>query len=101
MPLPTYDEFMPPLLRNIADGNEHEIGELRERLAAEMKVDEAGRRELLPSGKQSVFASRVGWAKTYLEKAGLLATVSRGRYRITDAGRAVLAKKPQRIDKAY
>jgi restriction system protein len=39
--------------------------------------------------------------KTYLDKAGLLSTVRRGCYRITDAGRAVLAKNPERIDSAY
>lgn len=101
MGLPSYDVFMLPVLRALADGHDHDIRELRERLAGEFDLTELDRRELLPSGKQPVFDSRVGWAKTYLEKAGLLATVRRGCYRITEAGRSVLAKNPERIDKAY
>jgi restriction system protein len=101
MALPSYDEFMLPALRVLADGEEHDIRELRERLADEFKLTDDDRRQLLPSGKQPVLDSRVGWAKTYLEKAGLLSTVRRGRYRITAAGTRVLALEPERIDKAY
>jgi restriction system protein len=43
----------------------------------------------------------VAWAKTYLKKAGLLTQPSRGVVRITDEGRAVLARKPARIDNAF
>jgi restriction system protein len=101
MALPSYDTFMLPVLRALADGHEHDIRDLRERMAAEFKLGDQERLELLPSGKQPVFDSRVGWAKTYLEKAGLLVTVRRACYRITDAGRSVLAKKPDHIDKEY
>ncbi len=101
MALPSYDAFMLPALRILGDDQEHDIRELRERLAVEFKLSDQDRRDVLPSGKQAVFDSRVGWAKTYLEKAGLLATVRRGCYRITDAGKSTLAKKPEHIDKAY
>jgi restriction system protein len=50
------------------------------------------------SGKQSVFGNRVGWAKTYLDKAGLISSVRRGVYRITAAGKAVLAERPKEIN---
>jgi restriction system protein len=56
---------------------------------------------LLPSGKQSVFDNRMGWAKTYLDKAGLVSSVRRGVYRITDQGRAALAEKPGSLSKKY
>jgi restriction system protein len=101
MALPSYDVFMLPALRVLGDDQDHDIRELRERLAGEFKLAETDRRELLPSGKQPVFDSRIGWAKTYLEKAGLLATVRRGCYRITEVGKNVLAKNPEHIDKAY
>jgi restriction system protein len=90
-----------PLLRALADGDEHSVRDLREQLAGEFKLTDVDRHELLPSGKQPVFDGRIGWAKTYLEKAGLLSTSRRGCYRITDAGRAVLAKRPDRIEKTY
>lgn len=101
MPVPSYDIFMLPLLQALADGAEHNVRDLREQLAGTFKLTDADRHALLPSGKQPVFDGRVGWAKTYLEKAGLLSTSRRGCYRITDAGRSVLAQKPGRIDKQY
>lgn len=101
MPVPSYDTFMLPLLEALADGDEHNVRDLREQLAETFNLTDADRHELLPSGKQPVFDGRVGWAKTYLEKAGLLSTSRRGCYRITDAGRSVLGKKPARIDKQY
>jgi len=64
-----------------------------------MALTEEDRGELLPSGKQAIFDNRLGWAKTYLDKAGLLATVKRGIYRITNDGQRLLAQKPQRVDK--
>lgn len=85
----------------VAGGAEHHVRDVREQLAKEFKLTGAERAEMLPSGKQNVFDNRVGWAKTYLDKAGLIATVRRGTYRITDTGKAVLAKKPSAIDKTY
>lgn len=101
MPVPTYEAFMLPLLRQLADGAEHQVRDVRERLATEFKLTPADRAERLPSGKQSYFDNRVGWAKTYLEKAGLATSVRRGVYRITDLGKKVLADKPKDIDKDY
>ncbi len=101
MPVPDYETFMLPLLRAVADGADHHVRDVRETLAAEFKLTPADRAEMLPSGKQSVFDNRVGWTKTYLDKAGLLETVRRGVYRITKAGKAVLIEQPPRIDKQY
>ena len=41
-------------------------------LADEFKLTLEERAQLLPSGGTLTFASRVGWAKTYLKKAGLV-----------------------------
>lgn len=101
MPVPGYEEFMLPLLRLIADGSDHNVRDVREKLAGEFRLTSSDRAEMLPSGKQSVFDNRVGWSKTYLDKAGLLLSVKRGVYRITDAGKAVVARPPKRIDKEY
>lgn len=56
---------------------------------------------LLSSGNQPIFDNRVGWAKTYLKKAGLLESPRRGTFRISSVGRDVLAEKPARIDARY
>jgi restriction system protein len=81
----------------VADGAEHNVREVRELLAKEFKLTPAERAEMLPSGKQSVYDNRIGRAKTHLDKAGLIATVRRGVYHITDLGKAVLARKPPEI----
>jgi restriction system protein len=54
----------------------------------------------IPSGP-SLFANRVGWATTYLKKAGLLESAGRAQVRVTAEGRAVLANPPQRIDRSF
>src|SRR5690606_3597598 len=41
---------------------------------------------------------RVYWAQVYLQKAGLVVRPARGRYQVTDTGREVLGKKPERVD---
>ncbi len=53
---------------------------------------------MLPSGRQTTFANRVHWSKSYLGKAGLIAMSGRGRFTITDRGRDVLIAPPSRID---
>jgi restriction system protein len=55
----------------------------------------------LASGNQSIFDNRVGWAKTYLKKAGLLDSPKRATFIITELGRQTLTQKPNRIDTKY
>jgi restriction system protein len=98
MPIPDYESLMLPLLDALSDGREHQLRELRETIAVRLALTDSDREEMLPSGKQAVYDNRLGWAKTYLEKAGLLETVRRGVYAITDRGRNVLASNPPSID---
>jgi len=98
MGIPDYQTLMSPLLKLASDGQEHSFASLVDALAAEYKLSDSERRELLPSGSQFLFANRVGWARTYLKKAGLLSAPKRGVIQITDRGRQVLKKNPSRID---
>lgn len=98
MAIPDYQTLMLPLLKLAADGADHAFRDAVERLADEFRLTDQERSELLPSGTAHVFASRVGWARTYLKQAELLATPKRGVLRITDKGRALLAEAPQRVD---
>ncbi|XKH34045.1 restriction endonuclease [Azospirillum doebereinerae] len=72
-----------------------------ERLAEEFTLSPEERSHLLPSGRQTTFANRVHWAKSYLGKAGLVELTRRAYFRITDRGREVLAAPPDRIDIKY
>jgi len=97
MAIPDFQTLMLPVLRASADG-EVRIGDVIEKLAAEFALTEEERAQLLPSGRQSTFANRVHWSKSYLGKAGLITLSGRGRFTITDRGREVLASPPTRID---
>src|SRR4051812_39596563 len=100
MPVPDYQSLMVHVLSAAASG-EVRIGDAVERLADQLGLTTEERGALLPSGKQTLFANRVHWAKTYLSKAGLLEATRRGYFRITDRGRQVIASHPQRIDKIF
>lgn len=81
-----------------ASAGEVKIGDVVEELAEKLALAPEDKTALLPSGKQTVFANRTHWAKTYLTQAGLLERTGRGRFRITEQGKRVLAQSPTKID---
>lgn len=99
--IPDYQTLMLPLLKLVSDGQEHRYRDLIEKLAVEFKVTEDERKEFLASGNQAIFDNRVGWAKTYLKKAGLIDAPKRAMFIITDLGRQTLEDKPERIDAKF
>ena len=98
MPIPDFQSMMLPLVRHASDGRIHSMAEAREALAAEFKLTEADRIELLPSARAKRFDNRVAWAKVHLTRAGLLDSPKAGQFQITERGREVLARSPSRID---
>lgn len=98
MGIPDYQSVMLPLLKYAGDGNEHRIRDAVEQLAKEFGLSEEERKELLPSGQQAIFKNRVGWASTYLKKAGLLDSGKKGYFSITQRGLDILEKNPPSID---
>jgi restriction system protein len=99
--IPDYQTIMLPFLKCVADGKEHTMREIINGLANAFNLNETERRELLPSGKQPIFDNRVGWASTYLKKAGVVETPKRALYRITDRGQGVLKRNPKRVDNKF
>jgi len=98
--IPDYQSLMKPVLELAATG-EVKISEAVTRLEQVFRLSEEEKSELLPSGKQTRFANRVHWARSYLKQAGLLRNTRRGHFEITDEGRRVLADNPERIDAKY
>lgn len=98
MPIPDYQTMMLPLLRLLKDREEHSLREVIDKLGSEFSLSESELKELLPSGQQEIFHNRVGWARTYMKKAGLVETTRRGHFQISDRGLQVLSKNPKRID---
>ena len=101
MAIPDYQTCMLPLLKFYADGQEHANRESIDTLAAEFKLTDEERRQMLPSGVQGLFDNRVNWARTFMKKAGLIEPTKRGVHQITKRGKDVLKKNPARIDVSY
>lgn len=97
MAIPDFQTCMLPFLRFLGDGQERQLKDAVKALAAEFKLTTEQLSELLPSGSQPVFINRVGWAKSYLRKAGLIEYPRRSFCRITPAGQKVLVAPPNRI----
>lgn len=68
--IPDHQTLMRPVLACAAAG-ETRIGHAVEQIADKLGLTSDERAQLLRSGKQTMFANRVHWAKTYLVKAGL------------------------------
>ena len=101
MSIPDFQSVMRPVLAMVQDGVPLRLSELRERIAEIFQLTEEERKERLPSGHQTVINNRVGWARTYLNKAGLLTIPSKGMVQITVRGREALANGPERISVAW
>jgi restriction system protein len=96
--VPGFQDITLPLLKITADGGEHRLSDCVDALSIHFGLTQNERDELLPSGRQTRFANRVGWAKTYLSKALLLAPAGRAMFTITDRGREALGQNPSKID---
>ncbi|MBI9108902.1 MAG: restriction endonuclease [Spirochaetales bacterium] len=101
MSVPDYQSFMYPLLKYAEDGAVHKTSQAYEDLALDMELSEEDKSELLPSGAQNVYKNRIGWASTYLKKAGLIMSEKRGFFQITDIGKKVLSSSIDKIDNSY
>ncbi len=97
MAIPDFQTLMLPVLQDALAG-EVRIGDVVERLAEQFGLSIDERSHLLPSGRQTTFANRVHWAKSYLGKAELVELTRRAHFQITPRGREVLDQAPERID---
>src|SRR5438132_6901888 len=98
MPIPDYQKCMLPLLRVLSDDQEHRFADVIDAVGNHFHLTPAERSELLPSGSQRIFDNRMGWARTYLAKAGLIEYPRRGYSKITLRGKEVLSSNPSTID---
>jgi restriction system protein len=98
MAIPNYQTLMLPLLKLAADGQDHKKQDAVTALSDLFQLTEEERSVMLPSGGSAVMSNRIGWANTYLKKAGLLESPRRGYFRITPVGLEVLATNPGSID---
>ncbi|OGI65165.1 restriction endonuclease [Candidatus Nomurabacteria bacterium RIFCSPLOWO2_01_FULL_39_18] len=101
MPIPQFKYVIKPLLEYLADGQEHSLKEAESSLAIKFNLKESDLSQMTPSGRMTIFSNRVGWAKTYLKKAGLVDAPKKALFKITPQGQKVLAQKPEIIDPSF
>ena len=100
MAVPKFFEFFGVFLLALSDGQTHKARDVRTYIAKKMNISEQDLAELLPSKRQTTFDNRVAWARTYLDRAGLIDTPLRGQYRITEEGKKALLSG-EKIDLKY
>lgn len=88
---------MLPVLRLFGDGAQN-VADCLPRIRSEFGITNEEAEQVLPSGRMTVLASRVHWARTYLSKAGLLSSPQRNYHVITELGRDFLCRGLSRID---
>lgn len=96
MPIPTYESLFLPLLKQLADGDEHSIKDVTAHFDRTLDLTDAEREKRLPSGVL-LLSNRVGWARTYLKKAELLDYPRRGFMKATSEGLKLLATAPKSL----
>ena len=93
--------MMLPLLSSIEDRRAYSMDDLERMVAERLNVSEDVLDELTPNRQMTKVRNRLGWAKSYLKKAGLVDYPSRGAVTITEKGKGVLLSNPPRIDRKY
>lgn len=98
--MPTHQDLMRPVLETLANVYPEGLkwDELTLTIAHKMAIPETLLNVQLNSGVRSVFKDRIGWAITYLNKAGCIDKPSRGLNSITSRGFELLKNNPGRID---
>lgn len=87
--VPDFEQLRRPVLEKASEG-ERRISEVVDEIADELNLSIEDREALLPSGKQTRFANRVHWAKSYLKQAGLVINTKWGHFTITARGKDFL-----------
>jgi restriction system protein len=101
MPVPTYDKFIEPILRYLAQHPEAVLAREAHEVAADnLGLTEVDREELLPSGVQPIYKNRAGWAHDRLKRAGLSSSPRRGYWKLTEDGFAFVKSHPRPLTAA-
>jgi restriction system protein len=99
--IPRFDEFLAPILRFAADGQEHTLSETISKMAVEFKLSDGQLNLLMPNRNRTYIYDRVAWAITYLVQAGLLTRTGRSKYKISELGKEEVKTIPDKITYKY
>jgi len=99
--IPQYHTLMLPLLKVMGGGSELTTNQMRDAVAVDLGLSAEALSQRLPSGTQTAFDNRMGWARTYLFKAGLIERPRRATYVISQSGKDLLTNPPAAIDAEF
>lgn len=88
--IPKYNEMYEEVLAALSKSKELRLTDLVDQVSTLLNLSDEERNERLPNDNSTIIYYRLGWTKTYLVKAGLVKTVRRGVYSITEEGRKLL-----------
>jgi restriction system protein len=98
--IPKYWRLMLPILKICKDDKKFHRSELANILANQFELTQEERNQLKPSGGQTLFENRIGWATFDLQKAGLV-NREKGIVSITGDGKDILEQNPTQIDRKF
>ncbi|MDK1684928.1 restriction endonuclease [Acinetobacter sp. ANC 5380] len=102
MALPTYDQLMLPLMKLLSEQKQGmKLSDAARVLSERSGLSSEELSLRLSSGTKTVFYDRVGWAKTYLVKAGLISQPKRGFCELSEIGRRLDLSKLTSITIEY
>ena len=100
MAVPKYNELFPYIIECLGDGNIHSLSDLTDYCAKSFKLTDSELSETITSG-QNKLRNRVGWAKAYLKKAGLIESPKRANYCLTNEGRKAFDAGTEKVTLKY
>ncbi len=101
MSVPGYQEFMFPILKCLYDGGQYHKKKICEKMIEVFNLTQEQLDERLPSQAEPTYINRVGWAITYLKKAGLIDSPTRACYVITDEGKKLVDNNVINLNTKY
>ena len=99
--VPQFQTLMLPLLKVMGGGHEMKTIQMRDAVADDLALTAEALSQRLPGGTPNTFSNRIGWAITFLFKAGLLERPHQATYVISETGKQLLLNPPLEIDAEF
>ena len=99
MTVPTFEDIMLPLVDFLSDAHEKNYSEIIDYVINYFELQQKDIEKEKPSGGNSLY-NRIGWAKDYLTRAGILEK-HRGKFKISPRGLDILKDKPSKINRKF
>lgn len=97
MNIPDFQKIMHPLLEVLKDDRVYSTEQIVEILRVHFMLSIDDMKVRVPNGKQSLFRNRIDWALNNLLQAGLIVSLLKGYYQITEEGKNMLYQEKDTV----